>query len=72
MKVVDITLYVQYWKQIALNFGHWFLLFFFISLLNRNVKVMKVTRPILITQVVVLSCPDFCFRKCRVLLNYVR
>lgn len=29
MKVVDITLYVQYWKQIALNFGHWFLLFFF-------------------------------------------
>lgn len=45
---------------------------FFISLLNWNVKVMKVTRPILITQVVVLSCPDFCFRKCRVLLNYVR
>lgn len=24
MTVVDIT-YVQYWKQIALNFGHWFL-----------------------------------------------
>lgn len=24
LKVVDIT-YVQYWKQIALNFGHWFL-----------------------------------------------
>lgn len=24
MTVVDIT-YVQYWKQIALNFRHWFL-----------------------------------------------